>query len=59
MEETTLKLIADYGILGLAVFQAYILWKLVGNHLNHNTDALNRVEIAITKLTDFLEIKLK
>jgi uncharacterized protein (DUF1810 family) len=58
MEEGLIKLIADYGILGMCVFQAYILWKLIGNHLNHNTDALNRVEIAITKLNEFLQTKL-
>jgi hypothetical protein len=31
--------------------------KLYGNHMNHNTEALNQVQIALTKLVTFLENK--
>lgn len=57
--EQIIKLVSEFGAIGLAAFLAYAYWKTVGNHLNHTTDALNRLEIAITKLNEFLETKLE
>lgn len=59
METTIIKSISEFGAIGLAAFLAYAYWKTVSNHLDHTNDALNRLEIAITKLNEFLEIKMK
>ena len=59
MEDTLIKLVGDLGGIGLATLLALILYKIVGNHLNHNTDAMNRLENAITRLTQFLEDREK
>lgn len=56
--ESIIKLVSEFGAIGLAVFLAYCYWKTVSNHLNHTNDALNRLEVAITKLTEFLQNKI-
>jgi len=57
MDLNTMKEIASFGGTGVAIFLAYVLWqqvqatmKLMGNHLNHNTKALTKLECAIQKL---------
>jgi len=59
METNVIKLISEFGAIGLAAFLAYVYWKTVSNHLSHTNDALNRLEVAVTKLNEFLETKLK
>ena len=57
MDLNTLKELASFGGTGVAIFLAYILWqqvgatmRLMGNHLNHSTKALTKLECAIQKL---------
>ena len=40
------------GVAGLSV---YLMWKLTSNHLQHLTNAVNRLEATITKLEEFLK----
>lgn len=47
------------GLAGVALTSLYINYKIVSNHINHATEESKRLEVAITKLTEFLEIKMK
>jgi hypothetical protein len=58
MEKASIiEMLVQAGAVGLCFYSLFVLKKLVGNHINHNTDALNRLEVAITKLITFLENK--
>lgn len=66
MEETTLKLLIDGGLATVALFSLYINYSLskdfsktINNHLDHSTEQGKNLEVAITKLVSFLEVKLK
>lgn len=66
METTIVKTISEFGAIGLSAFLAYILYRIMSNHLVHltssierNTETLNKLENAIVKLVELLEIKLK
>ncbi len=59
METDIIKLVSEFGAIGLAGFLAYCYWKTVSNHLNHTNDALIELTVAITKLNEFLETRLK
>lgn len=61
-----LEMLGQYGLVGvmLALIGAlvtvcWINYKISGNHINHNTDAINRLENAITKLVTLIDAKLK
>ena len=47
--------ISNLGVAGLAVF---LMWKLVSNHLEHNTKALDRMIEIISKMNDTINSKL-
>ena len=59
MQEPTqiLPILIQGGAVGLAVVTLWILYKLVGNHMNHATDATNQLTVAITKLITYLETR--
>ena len=64
METTIVKTILDFGGLGLAALLAFILYRILNNHLSHlqgaiekNTEVLNDLRNSITRLTDFLDGK--
>ena len=59
MENNILQILIQGGLASIALVSLGILYKIVGNHMNHNTDALNRLEKATTKLIQFLEDKIK
>lgn len=57
MDINTFKTIAEFGAVGIALFLAYVLWRLsetviksYSNHINHNTAILTKLECAIQKL---------
>ncbi len=64
MDINTLKSIAEFGSVGIAIFLAYVLWrlsesviKLMTNHVNHNTAALTKLECMIAKLCKIIDKK--
>jgi len=57
MDFDIIKVITEFGSVGIAVYCLYTLKHLVGNHLTHGNEALIKLEKSITKLTQFLEDK--
>lgn len=55
----TVETLVQAGAVGLCFYSLYLLKKLVGNHINHNTEALTKLEVTIAKLLQFLEDKAK
>ena len=37
------KALAQAGLAGVAIAALFILWSLVGNHINHNTEMMTKV----------------
>jgi len=54
-----LGLLINGGLASVALVSLYFNFKIITNHLAHSNEALNRLENAILKLTQFLEDKLK
>lgn len=52
------QILVQSGLTGIALASLWINYKVVSNHMSHSTDATNRLEIAITKLSEFLQIKM-
>lgn len=57
-----IEFIIQGGAVGVALFLAFILWKLMGqiitlvsNHLNHNTRALEKLSNLIDKLCEKID----
>ena len=46
------------GIGGVAIALIWVLYRIVGNHINHNSEVLSELKEAIHKLADILERKL-
>ena len=44
------KIVAQFGLAGVAVFSLYILWQLSGNHIDHNTQALQDLNVSIREM---------
>lgn len=42
---------------GVAAGSLWIVYKIVSNHINHNTQALTELSVAVTKLTTWLEAR--
>ncbi len=59
MEEKILQILVQGGLASVALLSLWINYKIVSNHLSHSEESNNRLEIAITKLIQFLEDKLK
>lgn len=53
-----IETIIQGGAVGLAAFSMYIIWKLAGNHINHNTAALTELKDVIHSLKEILDKKL-
>ena len=47
------------GLAGIALASLYFNYKIVSNHMAHFIEQSQKLEIAITKLIEFLTIKLK
>lgn len=66
MEIDIIKLISEFGAIGLAAMLGYAYFKTVTNHMHETRDAIREhansnkdLTVAITKLIEFLEVKLK
>lgn len=49
------QLVLQAGGIGVGVYALFVLYKLVGNHINHNTEALNKLIRVIESLEEFLK----
>ena len=59
MTDTALQILVQGGLASVALVSLYINYKIVTNHLHHAEESNNRLENAITKLTQFLVDKIK
>ena len=59
MEDRIIQILVQGGLASVALVSLYFNYKIVSNHISHATETSNKLEIAITKLIEFLEIKLK
>ena len=59
MEEKVLQILVQGGLASVALLSLYLNYKIVTNHMIHEEEAMGRLEVAITKLLQFLEDKLK
>ena len=59
MTDNILQILIQGGLASVAILSLYFNFKIITNHLAHNEDAVNRLENAIIKLTQFLEDRIK
>ena len=59
MQEQIVQLVLQAGGVGVGIYALYILHKLVGNHLKHNTEVLYKLVQAIERLEEFLRNHIK
>ncbi len=59
MDEKIIQVLVQGGLASIALVSLWANWKIVTNHLAHSDDAINRLEVAITRLIQFLEDKIK
>lgn len=45
-------IIVQAGAVGLALASLYVIWNLVTNHINHNTEILSELKVTIQKLDE-------
>lgn len=50
-----IQIVVQAGSVGVAIYVLYVAYKLASNHLHDISGAMNRVEVAITKLTSLIE----
>lgn len=49
-----IEVLIQGGAVGLALGLVWVNYKLVSNHMNHNTDAISKMTEAITELTTYI-----
>ena len=54
-----LQVVIQGGAVGVAAYTLYILKKLIGNHIDHNTKVLENLTSVLTRLDQFLKDKIK
>lgn len=59
MEEKIIQILVQGGLASVALVSLYFNYKIVSNHISHADRSNNDLKNAITKLTTFLETKLK
>ena len=59
MEDKIIQILVQGGLASVALASLWVNYKLFSNHLAHNDETNKNLEIAITKLIQFLEDKLK
>lgn len=59
MSDTALQILIQGGLASVALVSLYVNYKIVTNHMHHTEESSNRLEQAITKLTQFLQDKIK
>jgi len=50
-----IQIIIQAGAVGIAVYVLYVLKTLVGNHINHNTDALKDLTSTLSSLKQVIK----
>lgn len=58
MESQLINIIINGGAVGLAVLTLGILYKILGNHLHHLTEAINKNTVVLEKLHQLIKDKL-
>ena len=59
MELDWLQIVIQGGAVALAGVAMWILYKLVGNHLSHNTDALKELSVVLGELRELIKTHIK
>ena len=59
MEILSTQNLVQAGAVVIALVSVYLNYKLVSNHIQHNTESNTKLSIAINQLIEFLETKLK
>ncbi|MBI4136915.1 hypothetical protein HY469_02525 [Candidatus Roizmanbacteria bacterium] len=59
MEDKVIQILVQGGLAGVAISTLAVLYKLVGNHIDHNTKALENLSSVLTRLDQFLKDKIK
>ena len=54
-----IQLVLQFGGIGVGVYALYVLKTLVGNHIAHNSEALDRLSDTLSKLHQLIEDKIK
>lgn len=57
MEDKIIQILVQGGLASVALASLWINYKLTANHLSHSDRVIQDMEIAITKLLQFLEDK--
>jgi hypothetical protein len=55
MEEKIIQILVQGGLTGVALTSLYITYKLISNHLSHLAEVMERLEVTISKMLQFLE----
>ena len=59
MDKETIAIIIQGGSVSIALYLAYILQKLIGNHMQHSTDAILKLSKTIVKLNTLISKQTK
>ncbi len=59
MEDKVIQILVQGGSVGVAVLTLGILYKLIGNHVDHNTKALTGLTEVLARLDQFLKDKIQ
>jgi hypothetical protein len=47
--------LAQLGGVGIGFLSVYAFWKIISNHIEHNTKAIENLAIVLSNLKEFLE----
>lgn len=54
-----IQVIIQGGSVGVSVVTLWVLYKLIGNHIDHSTKAIKDLTIVLAKMDEFLRDRLK
>jgi len=54
-ESAFLQILIQGGAVGIAILLAWIVYKLAGNHINHNTEVLRELSVVIGELKQVIK----
>ena len=57
MDVSIIQIVIQAGAVGIAFFALYINWKLVSNHIAHNTKSQQELTVAIKELSTIIKSK--
>jgi len=59
MESTLLKIVSEGGLAGIVILLIAVIYKLVSNHMNHNTQVLTDLTVVLKELKQLINDKIK